>query len=168
MFLRMSKVVPLVLAALMALPAMAGDRHSGHQFARHRGGFHASPTLLVGRHTGWQNRSLHFAGSDGSFGRHHRADRMRLLRHFSSPATGYARNNVIVIIPQAQGGDVGGTYAGSSYAYNADGGTYVGGDDYGFYPVQSADRLAPKAKVTDVAAQGNACSYEAGVCVIRP
>lgn len=92
---------------------------------------------------------------------------MPFLKQFSSPATNrVARNNLIVVLPQAQGG--GDTYAGTSYVYQADGGTYVGGERYGFYPPARPEPLAPKAKVIDIAVQDDPCSYEANVCVIRP
>ncbi|MFT4182045.1 MAG: hypothetical protein QM636_09010 [Rhizobium sp.] len=52
--------------------------------------------------------------------------------------------------------------------FEASGGTYVFG--YGGYgPYPDAPRpLRPRAKIIDVRLAGSACSYEAGVCVIRP
>ncbi|MFS8111965.1 hypothetical protein QD460_09615 [Rhizobium jaguaris] len=65
-----------------------------------------------------------------------------------------------------------GTYAGTTSVYQADGGTYVlgygGNGGYGGYQSQPATPLKPRAKVINVKLARNACSYEAGVCVIRP
>lgn len=52
--------------------------------------------------------------------------------------------------------------------FEASGGTYVFG--YGGYEPYPDTRppLRPSAKIIDVRLEGSACSYEAGVCVIRP
>ncbi len=166
MFLRMSKVVPLILSLLIAIPAAAGERHAGNRFPNHRGIHNGGHEFVLGQRSNGQNRGLRLAATDERRGGHDR-DRVRLLKQFHSRDTRYVRNNVI-IVQQAQGGYAGGTYAGSSYAYDVAGGTYVGGDSYGFYRGRPVERLAPKAKVIDVASSRSPCSYEAGVCVIRP
>jgi hypothetical protein len=164
MFRSLSAVTLLTLSALAAFPAEAGgDRRHDRRFSDHRQAFHGG--LLLGERVNWRNRGIRF---DNAYRNRNRKERMPFLKQFSSPATNrFARNNLIVVVPQAQGGG-GGTYAGSSYVYQADGGTYVGGDGYGFYPTARPEQLAPKAKVIDIAVQDDPCAYEANVCVIRP
>jgi hypothetical protein len=157
-FLRVLGSALLVVSAA-ALPAAAGDRHSDHRFSHH----HGHSRVVLGERPHWDYRGVRFAGDSH---RHHR-DRMRFLKQFSSPAR-YARGSIVVIAPQFRDGGSGGTYAGSSYAYQVDGGTYFGGDGYASYPVERPERLAPKAKIIEVAAGQDPCAYEAGVCVIRP
>jgi hypothetical protein len=162
MFRSLSVVTLLALSVLVAFPATAGESRHGERFFGHRHNFHNG--LFLGERAGWRNRGIPHA-----FGPRYVRDRMPFLKQFSSPATNrIARSNLIFVLPQAQGGDSGGTYAGSSYAYQVDGGTYVGGDGYGFYPAPRPEQLAPKAKVIDVAVQDDPCAYEANVCIIRP
>ncbi len=162
MFRSLSAVALLALSALAALPAEAGDRRHDRRFSDHRHAFHGG--LLLGERVNWRNRGIRF---DNAYRYRNRKERMPFLKQFSSPATNrVARNNLIVVVPQAQGD--GDTYAGTSYVYQADGGTYVGGERYGFYPPVRPELLAPKAKVIDIAVQDDPCSYEANVCVIRP
>ena len=164
MFRSLSAVALITLSALAALPAEAGDRRNDHRFPGHRHAFHGG--LLLGERIGWRDRGIRF---DNAYRYRNRKERMPFLKQFSSPATNrVARNNLIVVVPQAQGGGGGDTYAGSSYVYQANGGTYVGGDGYGFYPPARSEQLAPKAKVIDIAVQDDPCAYEANVCVIRP
>jgi hypothetical protein len=174
-----SKLVSLAIAALIALPAAAGD-FGGRSFQRHNGfGFgHSGPSLfghrgpsVFGHNRGWSNSparfmGAHFAGGYDSFGRGH--ERNRLLKRFYSPSTSYTRNNVVIVVQPAQGAGPGGTYSGSSFAYETNGGTYIGGSGYSLYGSERAVKLAPMAKVIDVAAKGSSCSYEGGVCIIRP
>ncbi|MBY3256904.1 hypothetical protein E0I74_13240 [Rhizobium laguerreae] len=163
MFRSLSAVALLALSALAALPAEAGDRRHDRRFSDHRHAFHGG--LLLGERVNWRNRSICF---DNAYRARNRKERMPFLKHFSSPATNrVTRNNIVVVVPQAQR-DVGDTYAGTSYVYQADGGTYVGGEGYGFYPPARREPLAPKAKVIDIAVQDDPCTYEANVCVIRP
>ncbi|MGO4138296.1 hypothetical protein ACEQ6A_27600 [Rhizobium brockwellii] len=162
MFRSLSAVTLLTLSALAAFPAEAGDRRHDRRFSDHRQAFHGG--LLLGQRVNWRNRGIRF---DNAYRNRNRKERMPFLKQFSSPATNrVARNNLIVVLPQPQGG--GDTYAGTSYVYQADGGTYVGGERYGFYPPARPEPLAPKAKVIDIAVQDDPCSYEANVCVIRP
>ncbi|MBA5801237.1 hypothetical protein [Rhizobium changzhiense] len=162
MFRSLPAVTLLALSALAALPAEAGDRRHDRRFSDHRHAFHGG--LLLGERVNWRNRGIRF---DNAYRYRSRKERMPFLKPFSSPATNrVARNNLIVVVPQAQS-DGGDTYAGTSYVYQADGGTYVGGDSYG-YPTARLELLAPKAKVIDVAVQDDPCDYEANVCVIRP
>ncbi|MBY5566800.1 hypothetical protein HFO55_05960 [Rhizobium leguminosarum] len=163
MFRSLSAVALLALSVLAALPAEAGDRRHDRRFSDHRHAFHGG--LLLGERVNWRNRGIRF---DNAYRSRNRKERMPFLKHFSSPATNrVTRNNIVVVVPQAQR-DVGDTYAGTSYVYQADGGTYVGGDGYGFYPPARPEPLAPKAKVIDIAVQDDPCAYEANVCVIRP
>ncbi|TAV50749.1 hypothetical protein ELI30_21710 [Rhizobium leguminosarum] len=162
MFRSLSAVTLLTLSALAAFPAEAGDRRHDRRFSDHRHAFHGG--LLLGERIGWRDRGIRF---DNAYRYRNRKERMPFLKQFSSSATNrVTRNNLIVVVPQAQGGG-GDTYAGTSYVYQADGGTYVGGDGYG-YPTARPELLAPKAKVIDIAVQDDPCSYEANVCVIRP
>ncbi|ARM90332.1 hypothetical protein RHEC894_CH04092 [Rhizobium sp. CIAT894] len=164
MFRSLSVVTLLALSAIVALPATAGERRHGERFFGHRHTFHNG--LFLGERAGWRNRGLRF---DHAFGPRYVRDRMPFLKRFSSPATNrIARGPLVIIAPQAPGGDSGGTYSGSSYAYQVDGGTYVGGNGYGYGPAARPEPQAPKAKVIDVAVQDDPCAYEANVCVIRP
>jgi hypothetical protein len=183
-----SKLVALAVAALVALPAMAGD-FGGNPFPRHHGGSyqgHAgyragplgvrTPRSLVIRHQGpsvigtsggWNGRSLRFAGNDGRF--HQHFGRGSYIKRISpSSSQDFARNNIVIIDERGVSRAPSGTYAGSSYPYETDGGTYVGGYGYGSYGDRRTVKLAPMAKVISVAQRRNPCSYEQGVCVIRP
>ncbi|MBA1346627.1 hypothetical protein [Rhizobium sp. WYCCWR 11146] len=163
MFRNLSAVALLALSVLAALPAEAGDRRHDRRFSDHRHAFHGG--LLLGERVNSRNRGIRF---DNAYRYGNRKERMPFLKRFSSPATNrVTRNNIIVVAPQAQS-DGGDTYAGTSYVYQADGGTYVGGERYGFYPSARPELLAPKAKVIDIAVQDDPCTYEANVCVIRP
>ncbi|OWO96414.1 hypothetical protein B5E41_02845 [Rhizobium esperanzae] len=167
MFRSLPAVALLALAALVALPAAAGERRLDHRFADHRflGHRHTLHNgLFLGQRLGWRDRDIRF---DSAFVRRHGRERMPFLKQFSSPATNrIARSSLVIFAPQPPGGS-GDTYAGS-YVYQIDGGTYVGGNGYGYYPTARLAPQAPKAKVIDVAVQDDPCSYEANVCVIRP
>ncbi|QFY61624.1 hypothetical protein FZ934_15165 [Rhizobium grahamii] len=157
-----SRLLVIAVAATVALPALAGD-FGGYHAPRHRGFVHREP-FTVGH--------LGFSGRQIAFGRHHdgfdnRPWRNRLLKRFDRPNQSYGRGNVTIVLQATGNAASFGTYAGSSYAYDVDGGTYVTGGGYRFYAASAKQALAPKAKVIDVA-KGNSCSYEAGVCVIRP
>ncbi|EJT03557.1 hypothetical protein [Rhizobium sp. CCGE 510] len=162
MFRSLSAVTLLALSALAAFPAAAGDRHNDHRFPGHRHAFHGGSFL--GERVNWRDRGIRF---DHAYGRRADRDRMPVLKQFSSAATNrVGRSNLVIVPPEPRGYDGGDTYAGSSYVYQADGGTYVGG--YRFYPPGRPEALAPKAKVIDVAVRDDPCAYEANVCVIRP
>lgn len=80
-----------------------------------------------------------------------------------------SHRNRILIIGANRENDLSGTYAGSAYPYyEAGNGTYIYGD--GYAGVDRSTRLAPVAKIIDLKKGGrrSACSFEAGVCVIRP
>ncbi len=157
MLQRMSKVVPLVLCALIALPASAGERHS-----HHRGLMHWANSA------NWANSAKPWFGDRG---RRHDHSRYVRLKHFSPYSNGYHVRSVIAASPQLFDYRFGYPYSGvytGSYGYETQGDTYFGADGYAFNGVSQAEPLAPKAKVIDVAAQGDPCSYEANVCVIRP
>ena len=164
MFPRLSKATLALFAMLVTLPATAAERHFDHRFSRHQG---FNDGLFLGRRTHWDS-GLHFTRGNAIGYR----PRSHLLKRFDYPsANRYGRNNIVVIASQPQTYDPpygsNGLYSGSSYAYQTDGGTYVGGD--GFYRVaEPARELAPKAKVIDIGIADDPCSYEANVCVIRP
>lgn len=190
MFKTSSKLVSLTAAVLIALPAAAGDfggnfvpRHHdrghgggigygnfgngiGHRgFAsgsviRHRG------TSIIGNYGGWNNGPRQIAGGYDGYRPH--PGRGRFIQRFSSPTSNFARSNIVIIDQRGEARAPSGTYAGSSYAYETDGGTYVGGYGYAGYGYQPTVRLAPMAKVIHVNNRRNPCSYEQGVCVIRP
>ncbi|MBB3966890.1 hypothetical protein [Rhizobium metallidurans] len=192
-----SKLVSLAAAVLIALPATAGDfggnpsprphnrgydrgmaqgvvGHgggigrrdiangvaSGSLVIRHRG------TSVVGDYGGWGNGPRRIAGGYDGF--RPKPGRGRFIQRFSSASSNVARNNIVIIDRRGEARAPSGTYAGSSYAYGADGGTYVGGYGYSGYGYQPATRLAPMAKVINIRNARNPCSYEQGVCVIRP
>ncbi|MFS8147255.1 hypothetical protein [Rhizobium sp. BR 249] len=160
----LTAVALLALAALAALPAAAGERRHDDRFAGHRHALHRG--LLLGERVSWRDRGIRF---DHTYGRRAGRNRMPMLTRFSSGATNrVARGNLVILAPQAPVWDQGGTYSGSSYVYQVEGGTYVGGNGYGFYPAPRPEPMAPKAKVIDVAVQDDPCAYEANVCVIRP
>lgn len=59
--------------------------------------------------------------------------------------------------------------AGASDSFRTAAGTYsVGYGDAGYVQDRPAPALMPRAKIIDVATMHDACSYENGVCVIRP
>ncbi len=164
MFRSLSKSALVLLAVLTALPAAAGERNIDHRFARH-GGFNDG--VFLGRRTHWDS-GLHFTRGDVI---RYRPRTPFLKQFYSAGASRYGRNNIVIIAapPRSYDQNYGsnGIYAGSSYAYQTDGGTYVGGD--GAYRLATSERnLAPKAKVIDVGIADDPCSYEANVCVIRP
>lgn len=158
-----SRLLMIAVAATVALPALAGD-FGGHRAPHQRGFDHRKP-FAVG-HPGFWGRQIAFERRhhDGFYGR---PGRNRLLKQFDRPGQSYSRSNVTIVFQPSGNGAGFGTYAGSSYAYDMNGGTYVTGSGYRLYAASAKQALAPKAKVIDVA-KGNSCSYEAGVCVIRP
>jgi hypothetical protein len=164
MFRSLSKTTLALLAVLAALPAAAGERNFDHRFPRHHG---FNDGFFLGKRTHWDS-GLHFTRDNVI---RHRP-RSPFLKQFNYPGTSrYGHSNIIVIASQPQSYDQNygsnGLYAGSSYAYQTDGGTYVGGDRY--YRLAAREHnLAPKAKVIDVGIADDPCSYEASVCVIRP
>ena len=164
MFRSLSKTTLALLAVLTALPAAAGERNFDHRFPRHNG---FSDGVFLGRRTHWDS-GLHFRRDNVIRYR----PRTPFLKQFSYPGTSrYGRSNIVIIAAQPKSYDQNygsnGIYAGSSYAYQTDGGTYVGGD--GYYRLAAPERnLAPKAKVIDVGIADDPCSYETNVCVIRP
>ncbi|OWV90837.1 hypothetical protein ATY81_05775 [Rhizobium sp. R72] len=170
-----STLVSLAAAALIALPTSADDfgrnsffRHGGKGFMRHH-----APTIVGRPFRGWNDGRIRF--SDGYGGPGHRPGYTPLIKRASFPyrgsngyGYGYGGRNVIVLVQPPQGGGVSGTYAGSSYAYDTNGGTYVTASGYSFPGSRPSVALAPMAKVIDVTTKSSSCSYEAGVCVIRP
>ncbi|PKA40717.1 hypothetical protein N2599_16660 [Rhizobium sullae] len=153
MFQRISKVVSLLLCALIALPAVAGERHR-----HHRGTIHWASSAK------WANIAKPWFGDRRH---HHGHNRHVRLKHFSPSSNGYGIRSVIAASPQLSRHAYSGVYGGT-YGYETEGGTYFGVDGYETYSVPQAAPLAAKAKVIDVAVQGDPCSYEASVCVIRP
>jgi len=194
MFKTSSKLVSLAAAVLIALPAAAGD-FGGNVFPRHHDRGHAGGigygnigqgmghrgvangfasgsvirhrgTSIVGNYGGWNNGPRQIAGGYDGYRPH--PGRGRFIQRFSSPSSNFARSNIVIIDQRGEARAPSGTYAGTSYAYETDGGTYVGGYGYAGYGYQPTVRLAPMAKVIHVNNRRNACSYEQGVCVIRP
>ncbi len=168
-----STLVSFVAAALTALPTSAGDfgknsfnRHGDRGFIRHH-----APTIVGRPFRGWNDGRVRFSDGYGRFG--YRPGRTPLIKRASLPYRGnngygsYGGRNVLVLVQQPLSGGSSGTYAGSSYVYGADGGTYAAASGYSF-PVQQRTTLAPMAKVISVTPRSSSCSYEAGVCVIRP
>jgi hypothetical protein len=141
------KALPLMLCALLALPAAAGERHS----QRGGGSFH------LGNVKPWY----------GNRDRHHGRDRYVRLRQFSPSYNGYSIRSNDAAAYQNDGQYFNGTYAGS-YSYDVDGGTYIGTSGYSIYGAPNVEHAAPRAKIIDVAIQDDPCEYQANVCVIRP
>ena len=177
-----STLVSLAAAALIALPTSADDfgrnsffRHGGKGFMRHH-----APTIVGRPFRGWNDGRIRFSDGYGRSG--YRFGHTPLIKRASWPNRGYngyrgygggyggygGRGIIVLVAPQMSNGNVSGTYAGSSYVYDGDGGTYVASSGYGFPAQQQTTTLAPMAKVIDVTAKSSSCSYEAGVCVIRP
>ncbi|WP_081687942.1 hypothetical protein [Rhizobium mesoamericanum] len=169
----LSMLVSFIAAALIALPASATDfgkdslfRHDGRGFMRHR-----VPTIVGRPFRGWSDGRLRFSDGSSRFDRRH--GRTPLIKRASFPYRGnsgfggYGGRSVIVLVQPPVSGGVNGTYAGSSYVYDTNGGTYVSASGYSLGS-QRAITLAPMAKVINVTANGSDCSFEAGVCVIRP
>ncbi|MBW9114403.1 hypothetical protein JNB88_12190 [Rhizobium cauense] len=169
-----STLVSLAAAALIALPTSAGDfgknsfsRHGGKGFIRHH-----TPTIVGRPFRGWNDGRVRF--SDGYGRSAYRPGRTPFIKRASLPYRGnngyggYGGRTVIVLAQPPLSGGVSGTYAGSSYVYDTNGGTYVSASGYSFPAQQRGIALAPKAKVINVTTSSSSCSYEAGVCVIRP
>ncbi|MGF0539579.1 hypothetical protein ACQQ2Q_16390 [Agrobacterium sp. ES01] len=117
--------------------------------------------------------STAYAGNSYRFERSHSDHNGRNQRHGHHDRGGWhsgPRPNPGIIVG---GGSITvlpgiGTYSGSISAYRVPGnGTYFGVDRGEPRIVKST--IAPKARIIVVSEQGNeACTYEAGVCVIRP
>jgi hypothetical protein len=98
----------------------------------------------------------------------HRSGPLRLHEISWSQRSQQPQPDRIVLMDRRYAADIG-TYAGTADIYQANDGTYVlGYGGYDPYPGKPATQLKPRAKVIDVKLAGNACSHEAGVCVIRP
>jgi hypothetical protein len=104
----------------------------------------------------WKHRPFHHSGP------------LRLHEVSWSQRSQQPQPDRIVLMDRQYAADIG-TYAGTADMYQANDGTYVlGYGGYDPYPGKPATQLKPRAKVIDVKLAGNACSHEAGVCVIRP
>ncbi|HEX8045290.1 hypothetical protein [Rhizobium sp.] len=103
-----------------------------------------------------EHRPFHHSGS-------HRLQEISWSQRSAQP-----QPDKIVLMDRQYAADIG-TYAGTADVYQANDGTYVlGYGGYGRYPGKPATQLRPRAQVIDIKLARNACSYEAGVCVIRP
>ena len=91
----------------------------------------------------------------------------RIARLAPSPYAG-SGDSTGVVLDEAAETSVIGSYSGAGSVYETDGGTYVLSGGYPVYGAPQTAAPAPRAKIIDVARAGNACSYEHGVCVIRP
>jgi hypothetical protein len=185
------KATTLVLAAAAALSsvsASAGDYRRGHRPFHHPGPVplheiswtqryaQPHPARIVPMDRRYPAHIGAYAGAAAAFsgGYRHghrpfrypgpvRLDAISWPQRYTQPQP--AR---IVLMDRQYAADVG-TYAGTADIYQADGGTYVVGYGGGYNQYQSEPAaLKPRAKVIDVKLTRNACSYEAGVCVIRP
>lgn len=171
---RAATLVLAVAAVLLApaLPSVAGDyRHSsgrdfhhGQKFFRHSfARSHVVPPFTANRRFA-SNR--HFFG-DLPFAQNSRRSNPRYLRAIASPG-GYAYGGgVAVVFADRQYAQSAGTYVGGSDVYQGTGGTYATGYSFG-RPAEPAGYLRPTARVINVRTAANPCSYERGVCVIRP
>ncbi|NTF43586.1 hypothetical protein [Rhizobium rhizogenes] len=91
------------------------------------------------------------------------------LNQISAPQGFGQRQPARIVLMEPREAANAGTYAGSADVYQANGGTYVVGyGGYNPYARPAAVQPRPRAKVINVRYAGNPCSYEAGVCVIRP
>jgi hypothetical protein len=75
-------------------------------------------------------------------------------------------SSVMVVVGNRSDYDTFGTYAGSAYGPN--GGAYVVSSGYPLYGGAPPAGSQSGAKIINVTKMRNACSYEHGVCVIRP
>ncbi|WFU08546.1 hypothetical protein QA646_14770 [Rhizobium sp. CB3090] len=183
------KAATLVLAAaaLLSTSASAGDYHQGYRPFRHDGPFplheaswpqrHAQPRpagiVLMDRRYPTRLGAYAAATAVSADYRHgyrpfHHRGPVR-LQQISWPQRYSQPQPARIILMDRQYAANIGTYAGTADMYQADGGTYIVGYGGGYDPYQNESAaLKPRAKVIDVKRAGNACSYEAGVCVIRP
>ena len=101
--------------------------------------------------------------------RHHDHSGIVRLSQTSAPqGFGQQQPTRIVLMEPREAANAG-TYAGSADVYQANGGTYVVGyGGYNPYARPAAVQPRPRAKLINVRYAGNPCSYEGGVCVIRP
>lgn len=169
----------IALCSALALPVGAAD-HGPDGAVFHRGGHRPGPGNFThgvnafafdagGRHA-WLHRSrFHGIGNgfdhQGWVGQGH----VRHLRMLSSNRLPPQRGSGISVVERGEIRDsFAGSYSGSIDVYHANGGTYVTGYSDGGYDGPSVLLLRPRAKIIDVAKAGSACSYEGGVCVIRP
>ncbi len=171
------------LSGTLALPVLANDYHGQGRTIFHQGA-HASGfrNREAGGHlfyaydhsprqghehsrfdpSGYRSHAPERQFTDGHMRRNH--FRMLASRDFST-----RRGGGIAVIERPQPDyDFIGNYAGSVDVYQANGGTYVTGYGDGGYTGSSAPVMAPRAKIIDVARTRNGCTYENGVCVIRP
>ncbi|TWF50256.1 hypothetical protein [Neorhizobium alkalisoli] len=172
-----SVLVAAAIFAAFTVTAEAGDgfRHGGRG---HNGGHSNGPHRVI---------SSDFRGATLS-GNHHRS-RFVENRRFDRQGDGhYGRNGSVTrTVRSEQPSGFNGnsrsffrqrdTYVGALQAYSIPGnGTYfVRDDDYWPAPQRRANPIAPRAKIIDVeqamggnaVASATACSFEAGVCVIR-
>lgn len=107
----------------------------------------------------------------GDYRHRHHHDRSGLVRLPEiSSSQGFRQQQParIVLMEPREAANIG-TYAGTADVYQANGGTYVVGyGGYDPYARPAAMQPRPRAKVINVRYADNPCSYEAGVCVIRP
>ncbi|MGY5809749.1 hypothetical protein ACXHXG_18745 [Rhizobium sp. LEGMi198b] len=161
------KAATLVLAAAAALSSMsasAGDYHDGYRPFQHHGPFPLHPPRVgayateVAFSTGYRHgyRPFHHRGPV-------RLQQISWPQHYTQP-----QPTRIILMDRQYAADIG-TYAGTADMYQADDGTYIVGYGGGYDQYQGEPAaLKPRAKIINVKRAGNACSYEAGVCVIRP
>jgi hypothetical protein len=96
------------------------------------------------------------------------ANRFRPTRIDQLGSSSYSNggSSVTVIVSNRPDYDTFGTYAGS--AYGGGGGAYVVSGGYPLYGDAAPAGSQSGAKIINVAKMRSACSYEHGVCVIRP
>ncbi|OCJ10971.1 hypothetical protein A6U86_23625 [Rhizobium sp. AC27/96] len=107
----------------------------------------------------------------GDYRHWHHRDHSGLVRlnQISAPQGFAQQQPARIVLMEPREAANAGTYAGSADVYQANGGTYVVGyGGYNPYARPAAVQPRPRAKVINVRYAGNPCSYEAGVCVIRP
>ncbi|MEF0942056.1 hypothetical protein [Rhizobium sp. BR 362] len=183
------KAATLVLAAasLLSTSAWAGDYHHGYRPFRHHGPFPLHEISWPQRHAQWHSTGVvlmdrRYPARVGAYARAaafsadyrhgHRPFRYRglvQLQQISWPQRYTQPQPARIILMDRQYAAEVGTYAGTADMYQGDGGTYIVGYGGGYDPYRGEPAaLKPRAKVIDIKRAGNACSYEAGVCVIRP
>lgn len=106
---------------------------------------------------------------DYRHGHHHDRSGLVRLPEISSSQGFRQQQPARIVLMEPQEAANTGTYAGTADVYQANGGTYVVGyGGYNPYARPAAMQPRPRAKVINVRYADNPCSYEAGVCVIRP
>jgi hypothetical protein len=142
---------------------------SGDAFRYGRGGDGRSHVGGFGNR-GFQNggRNGFARNGNGGFGDDRGFRRNRPQRLYSLNGNGGYGSSVNVILSNQSDYGYISNYSGSADVYRSRNGTYATGYSHSSGQGQQGSTARPRAKIIDVARMGNVCSFENGVCVIRP